>query len=69
MEEVIADLLLGEPVRRCVEVVGELSDGAEVGLLGTLAEAGQLEVLGHPLAERRGPVECGRHRQVLSQNG
>ena len=61
MEEVVADLLLAEPVGRGVEVVGELPDGAEVGLLGALAEAGQLEVLEHPLAECRG------HVQVLSQ--
>ena len=69
VEEVVADLLLAEPVGRGVEVVGELPDGAEVGLLGALAEAGQLQVLEHPLAECRGPVECGRHRQVLSQKG
>ena len=61
MEEVVADLLLAEPVGRGVEVVGELPDGAEVGLLGALAEAGQLEVLEHPLAECRG------HVRVLSQ--
>jgi hypothetical protein len=61
--------LIIEPVGWGVEVVGELSDGTEVGLLGALAEAGELQVLEHPLAERRGPVECGRHRQVLSQKG
>ena len=57
VEEVVADLLLAEPVGRGVEVVGELPDGAEVGLLGALAEPGELEVLSHPLAECRGHVE------------
>ena len=61
VEEVIADLMLAESVGRGVEVVGELPDGAEVGLLGALAEAGQLKVLEHPLAECRG------HVMVLSQ--
>jgi hypothetical protein len=61
VEEVIADLLLTEPVGRCVEAVGELPDGAEVSLLGAFAEASQLEVLEHPLAECRG------HLKVLSQ--
>ena len=56
VQEVVADLLLGEPVGRGVEVVGELPDGAEVGLLGALAQAGELEVLVHPLAECRGHV-------------
>ena len=59
--KIVADLLLGEAVGRGVEVVGELPDGAEVGLLGALAEPGELEVLGHPLAECRG------HVMVLSQ--
>ena len=63
VEEVVADLLLAEPVGRGVEVVGELPDGAEVGLLGALAEAGELKVLVHPLTEGRG------HVQVLSQRG
>src|SRR4029078_13354977 len=55
------------PVRRCVEVVGELPDSAEVGLLGVLAEAGQLKVLEHHLAESRRVTECRRHLKVLSQ--
>ena len=42
VEEVVANLLFAEPVGRCVVVVGELPDGAEVGVLGTCAEAGQL---------------------------
>ena len=50
MKEVIADLLLAQPVGWGVEVLGELPDGAEVGLLGVFAESGQLKVLDHPLA-------------------
>jgi hypothetical protein len=61
MEEVITDLLLAEPVGSSVVVVGELPDGAEVGLLGALAEAGQLKVLEHPLAECRRLAECRCH--------
>ena len=44
-------------------MVGELPDGAEVGLLGALAEAGQLKVLVHPLAKRSG------HEWLLSKRG
>ena len=55
--------MLAEPVGRGVEVVGELPDRAEVGLLGALAQAGELEVLKHPLTEGRG------HGKVLSQRG
>ena len=36
VEEIVAELLLGESVGRGVEVVGELSDGAEVGVLSAL---------------------------------
>jgi hypothetical protein len=48
VEEILADLLFAEAVSRFVEVVGELPRGAEVGLLGALAQAGELEVLVHP---------------------
>jgi hypothetical protein len=67
VEEVIADLMLAESVGRGVEVVGELPDSAEVSLLGALAEAGQLKVLEHPLAECRRLAECRGHLKVLSQ--
>src|SRR5262249_44165542 len=56
VEEVIADLMLAEPVGWGVEVVGELPDRAEVGLLSTLAQTGEPEVLKHPLTESRGHV-------------
>ena len=39
VEEIVAELRLGEPVGRGVEVVGELADGAEVGLLSALGRA------------------------------
>ena len=61
VEEVVADLRLGEAVGRGVEVVGEHADGAEVGVLGAVGEAGELEVLGHAA------TECGGHVRVLSQ--
>ena len=44
-----------------MEVVGQLPDGAEIGLLSTLAQTGELEILKHPLTESRG------HVLVLSQ--
>ena len=56
VQQIVADLLLGEPVRWGVEVVGQLPDGAEIGLLSTLAQTGELEVLEHPLMEWRGHV-------------
>src|SRR3954454_11047335 len=40
MEEVVADLMLAQTVGRSVEVIGELPDGAEVGLLSVFAESG-----------------------------
>ena len=61
VEEVVAELLLAEPVGRGMEVVGELPDGAEVRLLGALGEPGELEVVEHALTERRG------HDEVLWQ--
>ena len=51
VQQIVAGLLLGEPVRWGVEVVGQLPDGAEIGLLGALAQTGELEVLEHPLME------------------
>ena len=47
VEQVVANLLFGQAVRWLVVVVRELPDGAEVSLLGTLAQAGELKVLVH----------------------
>ena len=63
VEEIVADLGLGEAVGRGVVVIGEHADGAEVSLLGAVGEAGDLEVLGHAA------TECGGHVTVLSQGG
>jgi hypothetical protein len=49
VEQVLTNLLFGEPVGPCAEVIGELPHGAEVGLLGALTQAGELKVLLHPL--------------------
>ena len=49
MEEVLADLLFGESIWRDVEVVGQLPDGAKIGLLSAFAQTGELESLGHAL--------------------
>jgi hypothetical protein len=59
VEEVVAELGFGEAIWRYVEVVGELSDGAEVGLPGAPGESGELEVVGHA------PTERGVHVEVL----
>src|SRR5215213_7610697 len=66
-EEVLAQLGLGDLVGRPAEVGGELADRAQIRLLGTLAQAGELQLLAHALAQRRG---AGRvHDGLLSQRG
>jgi hypothetical protein len=50
VEEVLAEILLGEPVRAGVEMLGELADGGDVTLLCAGREPSELHVLGHPLA-------------------
>jgi hypothetical protein len=49
MEEEVADLLFAEPIWRGVEVVGQLHDGSEIGLLSAFAQTSELEILEHPL--------------------
>src|SRR3954469_22817047 len=61
IQEVLSELRFGESIGSLVEVVGELPDGSEVGLLGAFAEAGQLEIVLHPLTKRRD------HERVLSR--
>lgn len=43
----VAQLALGEPVGREVEVAGHLADDADVRVLGALRQAGELHVLDH----------------------
>jgi hypothetical protein len=57
VEETSAELRFGEPVGRGMEVVGELSDAAEVRLLGVLGESCELEVVEHALTDGRCHVE------------
>jgi hypothetical protein len=64
-QEVFAQLLFGELVGRPAEVRRQLPDGAEIGFLRPLAQAGQLQVLLHPGAQ--GSRLSRSHRQVLSQ--
>jgi hypothetical protein len=42
-------LLFAESIGRGAEVVGQLPDGAEIGLLSAFAQTGELEILEHPL--------------------
>ncbi len=53
VEEVLAEIVLGEPIGRRVEVSGELPDGVGVGLLGARREPAELHVLEHALAKWR----------------
>jgi hypothetical protein len=64
-EEVLAELGLGDLVGRAADVLGELADGAKIGFLGALAEAGELEVGAHLLAQRCGATD-GAHERLLS---
>jgi len=52
MEEVLAEVLVGDQVRRFAEVLGQLADGADVSLLGARRERAELHVLEHALAQR-----------------
>src|SRR5262249_37024762 len=54
VEQIRADLVLGEAIGSRVEVCGQFADGAEVEFLSALSQAGQLEVLVHSLAPQGG---------------
>jgi hypothetical protein len=66
VQEVVADLRLGELVRRLMEVRGQLPHGTDVGFLGTFTAACELKILDHPLAEH-GRGARSSHRETLSQ--
>ena len=50
VQEVLAQLLLGESIGASVEMVGELTDGSDVALLGSCGQPPELHILQHPLA-------------------
>jgi hypothetical protein len=61
IEQVLTQFRFGNLVGRLAEVCGELPDGAEVHLLRTFGETGQLQILVHTLAK------SGAHQWVLSK--
>ena len=66
VDEVRADLLVGELVWRSVVEAGQSGDGADIGELGLLGEPAQRHVLPHTLLERRDGVP-GPAERVLVQ--
>ena len=52
VEEVLAQILLGESVRAGVEMLPQLADPGGVALLSPCGEAPQLHILNHPLMQR-----------------
>ena len=48
-EEITAQLLCADFIRRLVLMLGQLPDGADIHLLGALRHALQLQVLDHAL--------------------
>jgi hypothetical protein len=63
IEQVVAKLLLGDLIGGLVEVVVELLDDAELSLLSSLDEPGELEILVHAPAKQSG------HQRSLSKRG
>jgi hypothetical protein len=61
VEQVLPDLLFTELVGSGMMKLGELGNGADVGLDGAVGIAAELEVLDHAVAER-----C---HEVLSEKG
>ena len=53
VQEILAEVVLGDLVRRLVKVRGELPDGVDVGLLSPRREAAELHVFQHALTEWR----------------
>lgn len=50
-EEILSEFFLGDEVGRLVVVLGELADGADIGLLGSLGETSELKTLDHSLSK------------------
>ena len=50
-QQVASEIILGGQIGRLVEPLSELSDGAEVGLVGSVRQPGQLHVVKHLLGE------------------
>ena len=72
LEEVLPQLFLSDPVRRPVEMRGELTDGMDVSLLGSGREPAELQVLDHALTEWRHGVPFlsgGRPAQIRMRRG
>lgn len=53
VQQVVAQFVLGGQIGGLAEPLGELADGAEVGLMRSLGESGELQVREHLLGERR----------------
>jgi hypothetical protein len=51
VQEVLAEIVLGEAIRGPVEVPGKLADRVNVGLLGAGREPAELHVFEHALAK------------------
>jgi hypothetical protein len=64
VEEILADVLFRELVRRGMIELGQLGDGPDVRLDGAVGVAAELEILHHAVAER-----CHASHTILSGNG
>lgn len=72
VEEVLPQVFFSDSVRRPVEIRGELTDGVEVGFLGSGREPAELQVLDHALTEWRHGVfflSGGRPAQIRMRRG
>jgi hypothetical protein len=60
VQEVLAEIVLGEAIGGPVEVPGELADSVDVGLLGAGREPAELHVFEHALAKWGDRLRLGR---------
>ena len=58
-QQILPELLLGEAIRRCLEVIRQLPDGAQISLLSACTQTGQLQILLHSLTQHRGRRRLG----------